>query len=99
MRMLNFTVEGQRLKKEGDFSGIKAGSVNYLKCQFRSGDEDWKRSKKAAVFNDIYPVLLDEIQSCMVPEEVSGDRSFRVQLVGQNGKTRIVTNAVLIEQV
>jgi hypothetical protein len=99
MRMLNFTVEGQRLKKEGDFSGIRAGSVNYLKCQFRSGDEDWKRSKKAAVFNDIYPVSLDETQSCMVPEEVSGDRSFRVQLVGQNGKTRIVTNAVLIEQV
>ena len=60
MRMLNFTVDGQRLKKEGDFSGIRAGSVNYLKCQFRS---------------------------------------FRVQLVGQNGKTRIVTNAVLIEQV
>ena len=89
MRMLNFTVEGQRLKKEGDFSGIRAGS----------GDDDWKRSKKAAVFNDIYPVPLDEIQSCMVPEEVSGDRSFRVQLVGQNGKTRIVTNAVLIEQV
>lgn len=54
MRMLNFTVEGQRLKKEGDFSGIRAGSVNYLKCQFRSGDDDWKRSKKAAVFNDIW---------------------------------------------
>lgn len=53
MRMLNFTVEGQRLKKEGDFSGIRAGSVNHLKCQFRSGDEDWKRSKKADVFNDI----------------------------------------------
>ena len=27
MRMLNFTVEGQRLKKEGDFSGIRAGSA------------------------------------------------------------------------
>ena len=49
--------------------------------------------------NDISPVPRDETQSCMVPEEVSGDRSFRVQLVGQNGKTRIVTNAVLIEQV
>ena len=51
------------------------------------------------MFNDIYPVPLDETQSCMVPEEVSEDRSFRVQLVGQNGKTRIVTNAVVIEQV
>lgn len=99
MRMLKFVVEGQLLKKDGDFSGIRAGSVNYLKCQFASSDPDWKKSKKAAVFNDIYPVPLDETQSCMVPEEVTSDRSFRVQLVGQNGKTRIVTNAVLIEQV
>ena len=40
MRELDFLVEGQRLTKNGDFSGIVKGSQQYLKCKFEfKGDE------------------------------------------------------------
>lgn len=99
MRRLLFSVNGQKLAKQGDFSGIAAGSKGYLKCQFVTADYDWLGAKKVAVFNDTAAVVVDDALECRVPDEVTGGKSFKVQLVGQNGTTRLTTNAVLIEQV
>ena len=99
MRRLVFAVEGQNLRKAGDFSGITAGSKGYLCCHFGTADYDWLVAKKAAVFNDREAVPLDSSMECMAPDEVTDGKSFKVQLVGQRGTVRMTTNAVLIEQV
>lgn len=99
MRTLTFSVNGQTLKKEGDFSGIIAGSKGYLKCRFTTSDPDWRKAKKVALFNEEYPVAVSELQECRVPDEVTDAKSFKLRLIGQNAATRITTNPTLIEQV
>lgn len=99
MRRLLFSVDGQSLRKEGDFTGIIAGSRDYLTCHFGLTASDWLRAKKVAVFNDKYAVAVDEACECRVPNEVTDRKSFKLRLIGQNGTVRIATNAVLIEQV
>lgn len=99
MRRLLFIVEGQNLRKAGNFSGITAGSKGYLCCNFGTADYDWLGAKKVAVFNDTEAVALDGSMECIVPDGVTDGKSFKVQLVGQRGTVRMTTNAVLIEQV
>ena len=91
MRKLMFAVEGQKLSKQGDFSGIMAGSKGYLCCHVQLRDNDWLYAKKVMVFNADF--------ECTVPDDVTDGRSFKVQLIGQTGKTRMKTNPVLVEQV
>lgn len=99
MRMLNFTVEGQRLKKEGDFSGITAGSKGYLYCKVKTTDPDWMRAKKVLLFDEEYAVAVGANGECTVPDEVTDSRSFKLRLIGQCGKILMMTNPILIEQV
>lgn len=99
MRMLKFAVEGQQLAKRGDFAGVAAGSKGYLRCHFEQSDPEWLMAKKIAVFNDEYAVTVSAEGECAVPDEVTDGKSFKVYLAGQNGKTRMITNKVLIEQV
>ena len=98
MRTLIFAVDGQKLAKDGDFTGIAAGSKGYLKCRFELAG-DWAKAKKIALFNGEYPVAVDSFGECLVPDEVTDGRSFKVRLAGQSGKMRMLTNQVLIEQV
>lgn len=99
MRELNFAVDGLRLAKKGDFGGITAGSKGYLRCRFETGGDEWRGAKKIAVFNEEYAAALNAQGECSVPDEVTDGKSFKVYLAGQNGRTRMVTNPVLIEQV
>lgn len=99
MRVLKFEVNGQTLKKNGDFSGIMAGSKGYLKCGLQLSDNDWRHARKVMVFNGEYAVAVNADYECRVPDEVTDAKSFKVQLVGQTGQTRMMTNPVLIEQV
>lgn len=99
MRMLKFAVEGQKLSKQGDFTGVTAGSKGYLHCRFELSDPEWLMAKKIAVFNDEYAVAVSAEGECAVPDEVTDGKCFKVYLAVQNGKTRMVTNRVLIEQV
>lgn len=99
MRTLPFTVEGQTLRKDGDFGSIISGSKGYLRCRLKIADNDWLYAKKVLVFNDEHAVAVNADFECMVPDEVTDGRSFKVQLIGQTGKTRMKTNPVLIEQV
>ncbi len=104
MRVLQFALKEQKLLKQGDFSGITAGSRGYLKCCFAAEDNDWRMAKKVAVFGDGVLVKLDGSGECMVPDEMTDRKSFKVKVAGERtlpgGKTvRMMTNAVLIEQV
>ena len=51
------------------------------------------------MFNDEYAMAVNADFEGMAPDEVTDGRSFKVQLIGQTGKTRMKTNPVLIEQV
>lgn len=99
MRRLLFSVDGQHLAKQGDFSGITAGSKGYLKCCFGVDGSDWHGAKKVALFNEVYAVAVDEALECCVPDEVTGGKSFKVRMIGQNDTMRVTTNAVLVEQI
>lgn len=99
MRTLTFAVDGQKLTKHGDFAGIAAGSKGYLKCRFELQGSDWVKAKKIALFNGEYPAVVDGAGECLVPDDVTDGRSFKLYLAGQNGTMRMVTNQVLIEQV
>lgn len=52
MRILQFKVTGQNLSKDGDFSGIVAGTKGYLHTEYNF-DSEWDGCKKAAVFFQI----------------------------------------------
>lgn len=101
MRILSFTVDGQKLSKDGDFSNIIHGSKGYLKCKFSFNGNDWNRHKLIAVFRakeEEYAVLLRPDRTCMVPDEVTDEPSFKLELVGVLNDEKITTNKELIEQ-
>lgn len=102
MRDLNFEVDGQSLRKVGDFSGIIRGTKNYLKCHFSFEDNDWFGLRKIAVFeNQGEPsaVMLERDNTCQVPNEVTDGTYFKVSIVGISGKDKkIITNKELINQ-
>lgn len=100
MRNLQFTVNGQRLSKDGDFSNIVKGTKGYLKCIFNFEGNDWIGYKVVAVFWNskieyAVPVLSN---SCMVPDEVTDYSNFKMKLIGARDNCRITTNKVLISQ-
>ena len=49
MRILQFRINGQKLSKDGDFSGLIAGTKGYLYAAYNF-DREWDGCKKAAVF-------------------------------------------------
>lgn len=101
MRTLQFSVDKQRLTKNGDFSKIVRGSKGYLKCYFIFEDDDWKNHKVAAIFensNDEYPVAVKHDGTCEVPNEVTDSKYFKIRLVGLKNETRIITNKILVSQ-
>ena len=102
MRRLDFTVEGQKLSKEGDFSHIVKGSKGYLKCNFLLRDNDWATCKIAVAFSvgsTEIAVRLEPDRTCVIPDEITDKRCFKVQLIGlSESGTKILTNKVIIEQ-
>lgn len=103
MRILPFTVNGQKLSKNGNFSNIIRGTKGYLKCKFdfEDGDWDWDRFNVIAIFetkDKEYGELLNADKTCMVPDEVTDFSSFKLALTGVSGDKRIITNKELIEQ-
>lgn len=102
MRTLKFTVEGQTIKKKSDcdFSGLVAGSENYLKAKFLFSVE-WHGCKKAASFwlgDQEHAVLLDDFDSCMIPSEVLTGEQFKVSVTGVKKLYKITTNQTKVRQ-
>ena len=99
MRILQFKVTGQNLSKDGDFSGIVAGTKGYLYTEYNF-DSEWDGCKKAAVFlrcDKEYPVPIMN-GKCKVPDEITEYKRWKVYLVGEKAGYRITTNEVEVYQ-
>lgn len=101
MRTLTFLVNGQSIRKDPDcdFSGLVAGTSNYLRARFIFSSE-WDGCKKAASFWSVgkeyaVPVINGE---CMIPEEALARREFQVSVTGARGSYRIRTGKVRVQQ-
>ena len=108
MRVLEFNVDQQRLKKdEGcDFSGIIAGTEGYLKAKFRFS-EDWDGCMKVVSFWAVnplfgdpveYAVLLDENDICAIPADALLYEMFAISVIGAKKNYKITTNRIKINQ-
>lgn len=99
MRTLQFKVTGQNLSKDGDFSGLIAGTKGYLYTEYNF-DSEWAGCKKAAVFlryDKEYPVPIVNAR-CAVPDEITKYKRWKVYLVGLKDGYRITTNEVEVRQ-
>ncbi|MDD7562844.1 MAG: hypothetical protein PUK02_13825 [Parabacteroides sp.] len=99
MRTLQCKVTGQSLSKDGDFSGIVAGTKGYLRMAFNFNSE-WDSCKKAAVFSrhdreQALPVING---GCPVPDEIAQHSRWKVRLIGEKEGYRITTNEVEVRQ-
>lgn len=103
MRTLKFIVDGQSIRPDPscDFSGIVQGTKGYLQAEFIFDDE-WKDLFKVAEFrkyltSDAKPVPIVG-GKCMVPEEVTDTRKWKVRIVGKRGDKRLTTNHAEVVQ-
>lgn len=101
MRSLKFVVNAQQISKdpECDFSGLVAGTKNYLKAYF-TFSEEWKECKLAVSFwrgRKEYAYSLEN-GSCIIPPEVLTGATFSISVTGQKGNYRITTNRVTVRQ-
>lgn len=105
MRILDFEVERQRVKKSTncDFSGLVAGSVGYLRARFNFVGSDWKDCPTMIarfwVDDKEYAILLDKNNSCEIPPEVLKEKKFAVSVLGANtAYYKIETNKIYVRQ-
>ena len=99
MRVLNFKVDQQIIKKDGDFSNIVKGSSGYLTAQFLFSP-DWSGLKVCASFftnGQEYAVPIVKNHS-VIPDQVTTEDYFRVQVCGIKNGQIIKTNKVLVRQ-
>lgn len=104
MRTLEFSVDKQMLRKKAgcDFSNIVAGTVGYLQAKFHFSNDEWTDCKKVACFwinDNVYPVLLNDDDSCIIPSEVLKTNSFSVSVTGaRSSEYRIETGKYKVKQ-
>lgn len=105
MRELKFTVNKQKLSKDGDYSHIVKGSKSYLKCCVTFDDNDWIKYRKIAVFFDDnkkeYARKIEPDGTCNVPDEVTDGSYFKMKIVGvlpTDTDKRIYTTTEVISQ-
>lgn len=102
MRVLPFKITKQQIVKNGDFTHIAKGTKNYLQCKFEfENTEDWRGCKIIAAFEnqirEAAAVVSDDL-TCMVPNEMTDSKYFKIRLIGVRGKNRINTNKELVSQ-
>lgn len=103
MRTLEFNVNKQRLtkKSECDFSGIVAGSKNYLEAKFYFSPEWDECSRKVASFwngDEEHAAFLNADNTCVIPHEALTSNKFSVSVIGVNSSYRIGTNRSKVNQ-
>lgn len=107
MRVLEFEVDQQRLKKKQncDFSGIVPGSKGYLAIHVEFSEE-WEGCTKIARFwhHDVYfgthseHAVYLENDMCFIPHEVLEEGSFYLSIAGIGTDLKIPTNKIKIQQ-
>ena len=101
MRTLKFIVSGQKLSLDpaGDYTGLVAGSVGYLRARFEL-DRSWHGCKVAASFwrgeEEHAALVINGV--CLIPAEALEERMFGVSLTGVREGYRIVTNKLYLHQ-
>lgn len=104
MRVLEFSVTGQQIEKRGDFSGLVAGSEQYMTAKFYF-DREWAGKVKVAEFRRIDSKIAECFSEkitgncCIVRTEVLHGKKWYVNVVGL-GKDRmkLSTNRVEVKQ-
>ena len=93
MRTLEFVVDKQNISKQGDFSGLVAGTKGYLQARF-SFSVDWASYRKGAVFTccDGEFAALIEGGVCKVPDEAAACTTFKVHVVGRKSDGSEITS-------
>lgn len=101
MRTLAFNVNSQQLTKDPacDFSGLVAGTRNYLQACF-SFSQEWADCQLVASFwrgkKEHAAYIVNGV--CDIPPEALVGRTFKVSVTGQKGDYRITTNKVVVHQ-
>lgn len=102
MRVLPFKISNQQIVKDGDFTHITKGTKNYLQCKFEfENSEDWHGCTIIAAFENQQKecaVVVSNELTCMVPNEMTDSKYFKMRLIGVRDSKRINTNRVLISQ-
>ena len=104
MRVLEFEVQKQRLKKKStcDFSGLVAGSIGYLRAKFYFSENEWGScSDKIARFwidDQEHAKRLDVNNSCDIPPQVLTGSKFEVSVIGVAPGYKIETNKIIVKQ-
>ena len=101
MRLLMFNVDSQHITKDPncDFTGLVAGTRNYLKACF-SFSQEWDGCQLVASFwrGDKEHAAFIEDGVCEIPPEALTGMVFKVSVTGQKGSYRITTNRVSVRQ-
>lgn len=104
MRTLKFIVNGLTLTPDPncDFTGLVPGSDGYLRAEFAFSNE-WENTVKVVGFYsrlgmEYPPELLEDGKSCIIPAKALEKRVFKIQVMGRNANTRLITNKLEIDQ-
>ena len=90
---LEFHVVKQSIKRT-DGNAPVSDSVNYLTAEFNFDSSDWDNTTKTATFRsgvDVYTVLLDENNKCLVPWEVVRAGKLKVSVYGDGANEYRIT--------
>lgn len=90
---LEFHVVKQSIKRT-DGNAPVSESVNYLTAEFNFDSSDWDNTVKTATFRsgvDVYTVLLDESNKCLVPWEVVRAGKLKVSVYGDGANEYRIT--------
>lgn len=101
MRTLKFIVTGQNITLDPscDYTGLVAGSVGYLRAEFRT-DAAWNGCKVAASFwrGKTEHAVAVARGACIIPAEALTREMFGVSLTGARAGYRINTNKIFVHQ-
>ena len=104
MRTLRFIVDGQTIKQDPtcDFSGLFLNKDSGVCAEFIFSSE-WNDKIKVAAFWSILdkeyePQALDNKNACIIPVEAFSRASFKIQVLGIEGRERLTTNKLVVLQ-
>lgn len=104
MRTLRFIVEGQSIKPDPtcDFGNLIPGTENFIQAQF-SFSKEWNNCVKVAAFYSMLgaeykPQQIRSDLTCMIPVEATKRQRFKLQVIGRNEQSKIITNKLTVEQ-
>lgn len=104
MRTLRFIVDAENIKCDPacDFSGLFPGRNPHIRAEFTFTPE-WNDKAKVVAFWSILdaeyePQELDNDSSCVIPSEALSRASFKIQVLGKRGNTKLITNKLTVRQ-